>query len=350
MKLASFKNDHQETRVGVVLAHSAGDLLVDVQRVYACYLAEVENDRQPADIAAARTPTDMRRLLQGGAASLAAVRNALSHVGSLLGDTHDPAKWRAAGIAYPVDAVRFLPPIPHPGKIVSCGANYRAHVAETAAFGGGAPAPAKEKEVQRPKTGAPPAFAKLPSTMVGHRDSIVHSRHTTQLDYEGELCAVIGKRCKDVPVEQALDVIAGYTIMNDVSMRDIQFRRVDRTRGTGQFDNMLGKNLDTTAPCGPYLVTSDEVGDPQALELSTYVNGERRQFENTANMIYPVAMIVAHYSRLTLEPGDIFTTGNPAGSAMGRTSPDAYWLRPGDIVEVEIERIGRLTNPVVAET
>jgi len=160
---------------------------------------------------------------------------------------------------------------------------------------------------------------------------------------------VIGQRCKDVRPEDCSRVIAGYTIMNDISMRDLQFRHFDRVKGTGQFDSVLGKNLDGAGPCGPYLVTADEIVDPQRLQLATYVNGERRQWANTADMIYPIAMIIAHYSRMTLEPGDIFTTGNPAGSAMGRKPPGAFWLRPGDLVEVEIEGIGRLSNRIIAE-
>jgi acylpyruvate hydrolase len=349
MKLASFVDSFGETRVGAVLQRPRGECLVDAGRVYARYLAEIEKEPRADALAAARVPTDMRLLLEGGERSLNAVRKALDFAaGALRSDLEE--RWLANGLLHEAGGVRFLPPVPRPGKIISCGANYREHVEETSDFGANAaPRAVRREPPPEPRNDTPPAFAKFASTMIGHNEAIVHSRHTEQLDYEGEFCVVIGTRCKDVPAERYLDPIVGYTIMNDVSMRDLQFRRFDRTRGTGQFDNLLGKNLDTTAPCGPYLVTKDEVDDPQKLQLATYVNGERRQYENTANMVFPISVIIAHYSKMTLEPGDIFTTGNPAGSAMGRKPPERYWLKPGDVVEVEIEKVGRLRNPIVAD-
>lgn len=347
MKLSSFKDAAGETRVGVLLECEPGPLLIDVTRGYASYLRVIEHEPRPMAVAAARVPTDMRLLLEGGERSLDAVRVTLSYARESLSRPSEGEAWKRAGLAYAADAVNYLSPVPRPGKIISAGANYKEHVEETTGFGANA-APARPKS-DAPQHETPPAFAKFSSTMIGHEQPIIRPRNTTQLDYEGELCVVIGKRCKDVAPEKYLDVVAGFTIMNDVSMRDIQFKRFDRTRGTGQFDNLMGKNLDTTAPTGPYLVTKDEIADPQKLQIATYVNGERRQYENTANMIFPIATIVAHYSRMTLEPGDIFTTGNPAGSAMGRKPPDRYWLKPGDVVEIEIEGIGRLRNPVIAE-
>lgn len=349
MKLASFRDAVGDTRVGAVLTHAGAEFLVDISRAYALYLEQAEKEPLASTIAAARLPTDMRLLLEGGGRSLDAARQALDFAAARLLQAGHDRQWRTTGLLHDIDSVTFLPPVPRPGKIISCGANYREHIEETSDFGANAAQKEEKREPSRPRNDTPPAFAKFSSTMIGHNQPIVRSRHTSQLDYEGELCVVIGTRCKDVSPERYLDVIAGYTIMNDVSMRDIQFRRFDRKTGVGQFDNLLGKNLDTTAPCGPYLVTKDEIPDPQKLELATYVNGERRQHENTANMIFPIATIIAHYSRMTLEPGDIFTTGNPAGSAMGRKPPEAYWLKPGDIVEVEAEGIGRLRNAIVGD-
>jgi len=349
VRLASFRDGIGETRIGVATVRPNGECLVDVARAYARLLDEVEQEPRAEALAAVRIPTDMRLLLEGGERSLDAVRRAFAFAEAAL-RSEPEERWFAAGLLHDISRITFLPPVPRPGKIISCGANYREHVEETTDFGANAAKPSERRERSPgPRNGTPPAFAKFSSTMTGHRQPIVRSRHTQQLDYEGELCVVIGARCKDVPAERYLDPIVGYTIMNDVSMRDIQFARFDRTRGTGQFDNLLGKNLDTTAPCGPYLVTKDEVGDPQRLQLATYVNGERRQHENTANMVFPISAIIAHYSKMTLEPGDIFTTGNPAGSAMGRKPPDRYWLKPGDLVEIEIERVGRLSNPIVAD-
>lgn len=348
MKLASVRDRIGETRI-VASLDASGKVLVDLARVYALYLTQVERDAQAVAIAQVRVPADMSRFLEGGAGSLSAAHKAITFALAQLGAKDHAERWREAGLVYDVGSVAFLPPVPRPGKIISCGANYREHVEETSDFGANAAGGRKTQATPRPRNDTPPAFAKFSSTMIGHDQPVVRSRHTGQLDYEGELCVVIGKRCKDVPEENYLDVVAGYTIMNDVSMRDIQFRRFDRQTGVGQFDNLLGKNLDTTAPCGPFIVTKDEIADPQRLQLSTFVNGERRQHENTANMVFPISTIIAHYSRMTLEPGDLFTTGNPAGSAMGRKPPDAYWLKPGDVVEVEIEKVGRLRNPVVAD-
>jgi len=243
----------------------------------------------------------------------------------------ETARLTAGGILHRADAVRYLPPVPRPGKVISVGANYAAHVAEITSAG----------VMQRPAH--PVAFAKFPSVLVGHDEPILYSRHTTQLDYEIELCLVIGKRCKDVPVERYRDVVAGYAVFNDVSMRDIQFREMKGGLLT------MGKNLDTAGPMGPYLVTADEVPDPQDLKLSLRVNGELRQSENTRNMVFSCAEIVAYWSRLTLEPGDVITTGSPAGVAIFRENPEPYLLKPGDIVEAEIERLGVLRNTVLSE-
>lgn len=347
MKLASVRDRIGETRI-VAAVDAPSEVLVDLARVYGLYLTQVERDAQATAVAQVRVPNDMCLFLGGGSASLSAAYKAITFAIAQLRVKDQALRWREAGLVYDVGSVEFLPPVTRPGKIISCGANYREHVQETSEFGANAAA-SQKRAAPRQRNDTPPAFAKFSSTMIGHEQPVIRSRHTSQLDYEGELCVVIGKRCKDVPAEDYLDVIAGYTIMNDVSMRDIQFRRFDRETGIGQFDNLLGKNLDTTAPCGPFIVTKDEIADPQNLQLSTYVNGERRQHESTANMVFPISTIIAHYSRMTLEPGDIFTTGNPAGSAMGRKPPDAYWLKPGDVVEVEIEKVGRLRNPVIAD-
>lgn len=341
MKLASFRTAADRVSVGVCLPSSGRDVLVDVTRAYAAYLDLFERQDRMQAMAEAIVPADMRALLEGGEASMAAARSAARHAGEVLASVAGERAWRAKGIVYDKEEVTFLPPVPRCGKIISVGANYRSHLAEL-------DDETRNKELSEYSRNLrqatyPPAFAKFPSTMVGHDQPIVYPPWTKLLDYEAEFSIVIGKRCKNVAAQNYLDVVAGYTIMNDVSMRDIgeleQQRRL----------LLMGKNLDTTAPVGPFLVTKDEIPDPQNLQIRCWVNGELRQHESTSQMIFDVARIIEYYSRMTLEPGDIITTGSPAGVAMVRTPPERYMLKPGDVVEIEIDGLGRLRNQVVAD-
>jgi 5-carboxymethyl-2-hydroxymuconate isomerase len=182
----------------------------------------------------------------------------------------------------------------------------------------------------------PVLFAKWPNALIGPGDPIVVPDFTTQVDYEAELGVVIGLRARDVDAASALEAVAGYVCVNDVSARDVQFADGQWTRA---------KSLDTFCPVGPRLVPAEEVPDPQALRIRCLVNGEVLQDSSTAQMVFGVAEIVAHASRgLTLEPGDLIATGTPAGVGFTREPP--VFLRPGDEVTVEIEGVGTLTNPV----
>lgn len=217
---------------------------------------------------------------------------------------------------------RILPPVLRPGKILCIGLNYRDHAAET-----GAEAPRW-----------PEVFAKFATALTGDGTNVVMPTQSEQLDHEVELCVVIGKRGRNISRANAAEYIAGYTILNDVSVRDMQKRSRQWT---------MGKNFDTHAPCGPALVTADEVGDPQTLSLSLKVNGDVRQQSNTREMIFPVYELLEYLSQvMTLEPGDLITTGTPHGVGMGRKPP--LWLKIGDVMEATIDRIGTLTNTVVA--
>jgi acylpyruvate hydrolase len=332
VKLASFRaTATSPVRVGALVSIDRSDYLADITLAYASYLAAVEGDPFADEIAAVRTPPSMLRLLEGGELSLAAAAKAARFVAEEASGTAGKARLDAAGILHRADAVRYLPPVPRPGKVISAGVNYPSHVAEVSGAG------------LLPKPERPVAFAKFPSILVGHDEPVIYSRHTSQLDYELELAFVIGRRCKHVPAADALDVIAGFTVFNDISMRDIQFAEMKGGILT------MGKNLDTAGPVGPYLVTKDEIPDPQNLQLRLWVNGELRQNENTRHMIFTCAELVEYYSRMTLEPGDLFTTGSPAGVAIFRDEPERYLLKPGDVIEAEIERIGLLRNRVVAE-
>ncbi len=225
----------------------------------------------------------------------------------------------AKSLHRPEEEVRIAAPFT-PRSIICVGLNYKDHAAE-----GGVKVPER-----------PVLFAKLPSSVIGPGEPIILPPETNEVDYEAELAVVIGRRCKGVAADQALDYVAGYTSLNDVSARDFQ-------RGDGQW--VRAKSQDTFCPFGPYLVTRDEICDPQRLAIRCLVNGRALQSSNTNKMIFSVAEIIAFTSRgITLEPGDIISTGTPHGVGFARKPP--VFLRDGDEVVVEVEKVGRLANPV----
>jgi 2-keto-4-pentenoate hydratase/2-oxohepta-3-ene-1,7-dioic acid hydratase in catechol pathway len=220
---------------------------------------------------------------------------------------------------FPVADVELLAPVPRPGKIIAIGRNYADHVTED----GAVPPP------------SPLIFAKFPSSVVGPGADIVWDPEmTAQVDYEAELAVVIGRRARHVTEQDALDVVLGYTCLNDVSARDLQFGDVQWVRG---------KSLDTFCPMGPSLVTGDELGNPDDLDIACLVNGEMLQHDRTSSMFYGVRQIISHCSRaFTLEPGDVIATGTPGGVGIFRNPPRL--LGDGDVVTVAIEGIGELVN------
>lgn len=262
----------------------------------------------PATTVLADGPRTIADLLAAGPGGLAALRDAAAAATTRIAETGRPL----------VDA-DLLAPVPRPGKIVAIGRNYREH--------------AEEEGVVPPP--APLIFSKWPSSVVGHGAEIRWDPGLTgQVDYEAELAVVIGRSARRVPVADALDHVFGYTCLNDVSARDLQF-------GDGQWTR--GKSLDTFCPIGPVLVTADEVGDPQDLAISCSVDGVLLQEASTSQMYFSVAEIVSHCSMaFTLEPGDIIATGTPSGVGVFRKPP--RFLADGDRVSVAIERIGVLEN------
>jgi 2-keto-4-pentenoate hydratase/2-oxohepta-3-ene-1,7-dioic acid hydratase in catechol pathway len=213
---------------------------------------------------------------------------------------------------------QLLAPVPNPGKLICIGLNYRDHAAEA-----GLATPAE-----------PVVFAKLSNTVNGPYSPIRMPRATEQIDYEGELGVVLGKTCKGVKEADALEYVAGYLAVNDVSARDVQHRN-------GQWT--LGKSPDGFAPMGPALVTADDVGDPQQLDLRTRIGDEVVQSSNTREMIFPVARLISFISEfVTLEPGDVIATGTPSG--VGGAQEPPRWLRAGETVHVEFPRLGALAN------
>ena len=227
---------------------------------------------------------------------------------------------------FSIDNVTILPPICRPTKIICMGGNFSDHLAE-----GSSSLPP-----------FPISFLKSPTSLVGHRAPVIYPRKVKLLDYEVELATVIGKKCKDVSREDALQYVAGFSVFNDISARDIQFAEMKRG-----FCN-LGKNFDTFGPMGPCLVTPDSAGNPDNLGMELRVNGQVRQLSSTKNMVFKVRELVEFFSSMTLEPGDIITSGTPSGVAIYR-KPDKepFLLRPGDGIEAKVENLGRLQNTVV---
>jgi len=224
----------------------------------------------------------------------------------------------------PLSGVKLLAPIPRPAKILCVGLNYRDH--------------AIESRMEIPPV--PTVFAKYPTAVIGPGAPIVISSVTEKPDYEAELALVIGKGGERISRANWRSHVFGYTVLNDVSARDVQL-------ATSQWT--LGKSLSTFAPLGPHIVTADEIPDPQALDIRLSIGGDMLQHSNTRELIFGVPELIEHISRfIALEPGDIISTGTPAGVGLGRTPP--RWLRHGDEVVIDIEKIGTLRNPVVASS
>ncbi len=283
MKLATFEHQGRE-RVGVIV----DDAVVDLSS------------------AAPELPTDMTGLLAAGPSALEAAQAAAE-----------------GGARTPLAEVRLRAPVPRPQKFLGVGLNYADHVAEAG--------------LDTPEI--PMIFNKQTSCIVGPGGAVHLPRASHVLDYEGEFGFVIGRRCRHVSRDEARDAIAGFTIVNDVSVRDWQLRVPTWT---------IGKSFDTHGPMGPWLVTADEISDPHQLELRTWVNGELRQESNTKHLIFDCYALVEHLSTaMTLEPGDVIATGTPGGVGIAMKPPKL--LVAGDVVRIAIDGLGELENPVIAE-
>lgn len=291
MKLVTFIHDGQ-VRLGAIRTDQDGEWVIDLNRL------------DP------RLPADMIGFLQAGAETRILAEKAVAAAA--------PEQWLARR------AVTLKAPLLHPGKIIGIGQNYLEHAKES-----GATAPPY-----------PIIFAKFANSIIGPGEPIVIPAAVSKPDFEAELAVVIGRRGRNIPVAGALDYVAGYMPLNDVSARDWQNR-------TGQW--VIGKTCDTFCPIGPALVTADEIPDPQTLHMRLVLGGEVLQNGYTGDMIFSVAHLIADMSQvMTLEPGDVIATGTPPGIGAARIPP--RWLRPGDVVRVEIDGLGVLENPVVAES
>jgi 2-keto-4-pentenoate hydratase/2-oxohepta-3-ene-1,7-dioic acid hydratase in catechol pathway len=305
MKLAQFKTgESAEQRLGVLV----GDVVCDVADLAR---AIKESGGGPPGWLLKATRT--QNVIDRGESAVRDIEGLLIN-----GQTGSS---RGATAAFALDLIDFLPAT-YPSKIVAIGRNYVDHAIE----GGAEP----------PK--APLIFNKLPNSLSAHNAPIVLSKISSQVDYEAELAVVIGRKATQVSEASALDHVFGYTLINDVSARDLQY-------GDGQWTR--GKSLDTFAPLGPFITTRDEIADVQALKIEGHLNGEVMQSSNTSKMIFKVAYLISYISQgITLEPGDVIATGTPDGVGVFRKPP--VLLKAGDVYEVTVEKLGTLSNPVVA--
>jgi len=306
MKLCQFKSaNSDQQKLGVLI----GDAVV-------CDVAELAR----AVKSAGGAPADWLLQVNSTLGVIQRGPSGAKEIASLL-DGSQSRSGRGETVGYSLDSIEFLPAV-NPSKILAIGRNYADHAAE-----GGADLPK-----------APLLFNKLPNTLNAHNAPIVLPSISEQVDYEAELAVVIGQIAKRVNEAAALDHIFGYSLIDDVSARDLQF-------GDGQWTR--GKSLDTFAPLGPFITTRDEIEDVQALKIEGVLNGQVMQSSNTSKMIFKVAYLVSYLSQgITLEPGDVIATGTPDGVGIFRKPP--VLLKDGDIFEVKIEKLGTLRNPVVA--
>ena len=324
MKLVSYLQS-EETRLGAL--SKSGDLIIDLRYAHRELMAGSRgliggrHSSRPL-------PTQMIEFLEGGAEALQTAREALAYVEERLPGAKE--KYLGRRTLLPLATTQLLAPVPRPPKLIAAWVNYEEH--------------GKEATVRAPRN-APLFFTKWPTAVIGPGRPIVLPRISRKVDYEAELALVIGTRGKNIPAEEAYDHIAGYTILNDVSARDFSLRVLLGAPGPSD----IQKSFDTFAPMGPCLVTRDEIPDPHGLGIRLSIGNEVLQDDTTGSMIHRIPSIIAYLSSIaTLEPGDAVATGTPSGVGFTRTPP--RWLHPGETVRIEIDAIGVLENPVVAES
>ncbi|MGH9789158.1 MAG: fumarylacetoacetate hydrolase family protein [Candidatus Acidiferrales bacterium] len=318
MKLVTFEDSSRHRRIGAV----ADNRIVDLTAAYSLYLREVERERDFERVAAERVPPVMRELFEGGDRSLDCARTGLQFVLDQ-GSAGEPVVYQRSG-------VRLRAPI-IPRKFFHTAGNFREHHEEATRAGFSHPV--------LPWI----VFFQNVDAIIGPDEPVIYPEHLTQeLDYELELAVVLKKPGKHFDAEQARDYIGGYVIFNDVTARDIQRREMK----SGVFS--LCKGIDTFCPLGPWIVTADEIPDPQNLAMELRVNGEPRQRSHSSKMSVTIPEILAHYSPMGYSAGDVLSTGTVSGVAAFSGDPKAWYLKPGDVMECEIERIGVLRNPVIS--
>ncbi len=341
MKLVTFENSARQSRIGALLGNESGatkesqapkDRIVDLHTAYALYLRDVENEAIFDRIAEALVPPNMLALFQGGDTSLEAARNALDYVSHLSAESPDGMVAGPSGEAavYALGDVRLKAPI-IPKKFFHTAGNFREHHEEATKAGFSHPV--------MPWI----VFFQNTDAIVGPDEPVIHPEHLTQeLDYELELAVVLKKAGKYFTPAQASSHIGGYVIFNDITARDIQRREMK----SGVFS--FCKGIDTFCPLGPWIVTADEIPDAHNLAMELRVNGESRQRSHSSKMSVKIPEILSHYSPMGYSAGDVVSTGTVSGVAAFSGDPKAWYLKPGDVMECEIEKIGVLRNPVIS--
>ena len=324
MRLATFEDSARQRRIGALIE---GGGVVDLNTAYALYLRDVEKETVIYRLAAARVPPDMRLLFKGGDRSLDAARAALQYAQEQGEQATGP---RGEQMFYPAGDFKLRAPI-KPLKFFHTAGNFREHHEEATKAGFSHPV--------MPWI----VFFQNVDAIVGHDEPVVLPHHLTQeLDYELELAVVLKKAGRHFTAEEAADYIGGYVIFNDITARDIQRREMK----SGVFS--FCKGIDTFCPLGPSIVTADEIADPHNLAMELRVNGEVRQESHSSKMSVKIPEILAHYSAMGYSAGDVVSTGTVSGVAAFSADPQAWYLKPGDVMECEIEQVGILRNPVVS--
>ena len=324
MRLVTFEDAARRHRTGAVVRDGA---VVDLNLAYAVYLRDIAHEGAYQRLADAIVPSDMRQLLEGGDRSLDAARQALDFAVKTGADLTGPSGEAAS---YPANQARLRAPIV-PKKFFHTAGNFREH----------------HEEAQKAGFSHPVmpwiVFFQNVDAIIGTDEPVVYPEHLTEeLDYELELAVVLKKSGKHFSAEEAPDYIGGYVIFNDITARDIQRREMK----SGVFS--FCKGIDTFCPLGPWIVTADEIPDPHNLYMELRVNGQPRQQSHSKKMSVKIPEIIAHYSAMGYSAGDVLSTGTVSGVAAFSGDPKAWYLKPGDVMECEIEKIGVLRNPVVS--
>jgi 2-keto-4-pentenoate hydratase/2-oxohepta-3-ene-1,7-dioic acid hydratase in catechol pathway len=324
MKLVTFENSVGQSRIGAI---TGGNRIVDLNSAYALYLRDVRDEGAPARLAEATVPADMRALFEGGDTSLNAASVALEHAHAL---DRGSEGLHGEPIWYVADDVRLKAPIV-PKKFLHTAGNFREHHEEATKAGFSHPV--------MPWI----VFFQNVDAIIGHDEPVIYPEHlTSELDYELELAIVLKKPGKHFTPEDAASHIGGYVIFNDITARDIQRREMK----SGVFS--FCKGIDTFCPLGPWIVTADEIADPHNLAMELRVNGESRQRSHSSKMSVKIPEILSHYSPMGYSAGDVVSTGTVSGVAAFSGDPKAWYLKPGDVMECEIEKIGILRNRVIS--
>lgn len=325
MRLVTFETASRALRVGAVTADNQH--IVDLNAAYSLYLQEHENEQANQRLADALVPANMRSLFEGGDTSLNAARKGLQYV---LDRGKTPETSQAQRISYAFSDVRLKAPI-SPKKFFHTAGNFREHHEEASKAGFSHPV--------LPWI----VFFQNVDAIIGHEEPVVYPEHLTEeLDYELELAIVLKKQGKHFTPAEAESYIGGYVIFNDITARDIQRREMK----SGVFS--FCKAIDTFCPLGPWIVTADEIPDPHSLAMELRVNGQPRQRSHSGKMSVKIPEILSHYSPMGYSAGDVVSTGTVSGVAAFSGDPKSLYLKPGDVMECEIERIGVLRNPVIS--